>query len=360
MTKRLRSGFTTGACAAAAARAATLALITQRSVSDIPVIFPDGSTIHFSIVDCRFDRGSAAAFVIKDAGDDPDVTNGALIGAHVRSRKRAVRPTEIVSVKGGEGVGTITKPGLPVAVGEPAINPVPLQMIKENVTRELAGFNSLAGNEIEVTILVPDGVELAKKTLNERLGIIGGISILGTTGIVRPVSADAWTGTIQSSISVAEASGIEEIILSTGRTSEKCVERLLRPSREALVMMGDYLEFSLSEVRNHPFTRVHVATMWAKLIKGVLGYGQTHVRHGALDTKEVCRLLGEYELARPLVEQIATANTAREILDMLLADGGEHIIRFVCKNASERYQKTAGLPVTIHLVHQNNVLMSVD
>lgn len=360
MAKRLRSGFTTGACAAAAARAAMLALISRRSITTITVRFPDASMVGFSIVDCRVDDVSATAFVVKDGGDDPDVTNGALIGARVRFKTVTDQSFELVSVKGGEGVGTVTKPGLAVDVGEPAINPVPMRMIKENVTLELAAFNHLSGAGVEVTILVPDGTKLAQKTLNERLGIIGGISILGTTGIVHPVSAEAWTGTIQSSLSVAEAIGIEEIILSTGRTSERSVERLLHPPREALVMMGDYLEFSLKEVRHHSFNRVHVATMWAKLVKGVLGYAQTHVRHGALDTKQVCRLLQDNELARPFMEQIAAANTAREILDMLLAHEEEGSIHYICRKASERYRKTAGLPVTIHLVHQNNVLMSVD
>jgi len=360
MAKQLRSGFTTGACAAAAARAAVAALISKCPVADTEVIFPEGSIVNFKIVDCRLDNDSAAAFVIKDAGDDPDVTNGARIGAEVRFCERTIGSSERIIVKGGIGVGTVTKPGLAVAVGQPAINPVPLQMIRENVGRELECSDAFANTALEVTIQVPDGIELAKHTLNERLGIIGGISILGTTGIVRPVSAEAWTGTIQSSMSVAEANGIEEIILATGRTSEKCVAQLLRPAEEALVMMGDYLEFSLDEVRNHSFTRVHVATMWAKLIKGVLGYAQTHVRHGALDTKQVCTFLQEHELATTSIPQIEKANTAREILDILLAHGCEEAVHFICRSASERYQKRTGLPVTIHLVHNNQVLLSVS
>lgn len=360
MAKQLRSGFTTGACAAAAARAAVAALISQCFVADSEIIFPDRSMVTFKIVDCRFDNNSAAAFVIKDAGDDPDVTNGARIGAEVRFCEQNIGSSERVIVRGGIGVGTVTKPGLAVAVGQPAINPVPLQMIRENVACELESGGAFADAALEVTILVPDGIELAKHTLNERLGIIGGISILGTTGIVRPVSAEAWTGTIRSAMSVAEANGIDEIILSTGRTSEKCVEQLLRPAEEALVMMGDYLEFSLSELSRHSFARVHVATMWAKLIKGVLGYAQTHVRHGALDTKQMCIFLKEHELATPFIPLMENANTAREILDILLAHGCEEAVHFVCRSASERYQKRAGLPVTIHLVHNNHVLMSVD
>jgi len=359
MTKRLRSGFTTGACAAAAARAAVQALITRRSVDTTPVKFPDGSTVEFAISDCRLGHDSATAFVIKDAGDDPDVTNGARIGAEVRLRGQGGLSIQRIDVKGGIGVGTVTKPGLAVEVGQPAINPVPLQMIRENVSAALSEAETLAGSEIEIVVLVPDGLELAKKTLNERLGIIGGISILGTTGIVRPVSADAWTGTIRSSMAVAEANGIKEIILSTGRTSEKCVERLLRPPQEALVMMGDYLAFALKEAAGHSFTRVHIATMWAKLLKGVLGYGQTHVRHGALDTRQVCSFLKENRLAVPFMDQLETANTAREILDIMLTHNSDEIIHLICRNAAKRYQATTGLPVSVHLVHNNRVLLSV-
>ncbi len=357
MGKPLRSGFTTGACAAAAARAAAAALISQRPVPATDVTFPDGSTVVFTVVSCSFDPFSAAAAVIKDAGDDPDVTNGARIEARVRFSPAGDRPDIPVSVNGGEGVGVVTKPGLAVEVGQPAINPVPLQMIKENVVQVMA--SNRCARPLEVTILVPEGRKLSKKTLNERLGIIGGISILGTTGIVRPVSAEAWTATIQSSMSVAQANGIEEIVLSTGRTSEKCVERSMHPRQEALVMMGDYLDFSLKESGKYRFTRVHVATMWAKLIKGVLGYGQTHVRHGILDTREVCTFLEKNEIRQTLVDQLKATNTAREILDILLGNGAEDVVHLVCRQASKAYAQKAGLPVTIHLVHNNALLMTV-
>jgi cobalt-precorrin-5B (C1)-methyltransferase len=202
-----------------------------------------------------------------------------------------------------------------------------------------------------VTIHVPDGEELATQTLNERLGIVGGISILGTTGIVRPVSADAWTATIKSCLDVAEANGIEEIILSTGRTSEKCIQRVLKPRDEALVMMGDYLAFSLKEVRHYSFTRVHVATMWAKLLKGAMGYPQTHVRHGILDTPQVCDFFEKKGLDQDLVRRLRTAHTAREIYDIVVGAGAEHIISYVCSHAEKKYQLLAGIPVSVHLVN---------
>ncbi len=198
---------------------------------------------------------------------------------------------EPIRIFGGEGVGMVTKPGLSVAVGQPAINPVPMQMINEAVTETLTGNERDSSHYLEVTISVPGGVTLAEKTLNKRLGIIGGISILGTTGIVRPVSADAWTATITACMDVAQATGIKEIILCTGRTSERCIENLIQPPEEALVMMGDYLDFSLQEVRKYSFERIHMAVMWAKLLKGAMKTPHTHVRYGILELEEVYTFL---------------------------------------------------------------------
>ena len=384
MGRKLRSGYTTGACAAAAARAATTALLADKGPPRIKVIFPDHSIVEFEVQGYRRGNSSVIASVIKDAGDDPDVTNGAVIEAEVRVRKRTSSQQGQLEIKGGTGVGTVTKPGLAVEVGKPAINPVPQQMIRENVEAAVQELQSSLQPEkklgsdhvypepntgkiwsdpnfgLEVTIHVPEGEELAKKTLNERLGVIGGISILGTTGIVRPVSAEAWTGTIKSCMDVAEANGIEEIILSTGRTSEKCIQRALKPRDEALVMMGDYLAFSLKETRHYSFTRVHVATMWAKLLKGAMGYPQTHVRHGILDTHQVCDFFEKKGLDRGLVTTLRTANTAREIYDIVVGAGAEEIITQVCSHAEKKYQLLAGTPVSVHLVNSSGNLVTFN
>jgi len=218
--KALRSGYTTGACAAAAAKAAVLCLLGRDNPGTVEIPFPDGSRHAFAL--CRYgrpDADRALATVVKDAGDDPDVTNGAEIGAEVRWLD-GPRPEQIV-LTNGPGVGLVTKPGLPVAVGEPAINPVPRQMIRAAVAEALTG-SSRESDGLEVRIFVRDGEILAEKTLNRRLGVIGGLSILGTTGIVRPISAKAWTDTIEASMQVARAMGLTEAILATGRTSRGC------------------------------------------------------------------------------------------------------------------------------------------
>lgn len=360
MGKKLRSGYTTGACAAAAAKAAVKALLMKKCDPSVQVIFPDRSMVAFEVFQHREGEDSTFASVIKDAGDDPDVTNGAVIDAEARLVKIEDHLIGRVEIKGGIGVGTVTKPGLAVEVGKPAINPVPLRMIRENVEHAISEAGAGCQGIVEVTIHVPAGEELARKTLNERLGIIGGISILGTTGIVRPVSAEAWTATIRASMDVARANHIEEIIFSTGRTSERCIQNVLNPREEALVMMGDYLAFSLQAVHDYPFTRVHVATMWAKLLKGALGHRQTHVRHGVLDTKEVCGFFEKQGFDRFLIDRLRSANTAREIYDIIVGSGADEVIEFVCRYTEKKYQEIAGVPVSIHLVNSSGRLFSIS
>ena len=245
-----------------------MALLSGAVPAVVEIPFPDGSRVKFNIVTQGLPISSEACWyagVVKDAGDDPDITNGALIGASARRSLQPVRGEYEILVTGGEGVGTVTKPGLAVPVGRPAINPVPMEMILAAVKEAIfeAGQQNVSLN---IEIIVPKGRELAEKTLNERLGILGGISILGTTGIVRPVSADAWTATITTSMEVATANGCKEIVLSTGRTSEAAMLKLHRWQPEAFVMMGDYLEFSLKETAHFTFDKVHVAGMWGKIL----------------------------------------------------------------------------------------------
>ncbi len=345
----LRSGFTTGACAAAAAKAAALLLLSGKKVSHVDIPFPTGDRHAFALHSCvlRCDRGAAS--VIKDAGDDPDVTNGAEIIAVVeRSGGEEGERNENIILRGGAGVGRVTKPGLPVAVGQPAINPVPRQMICEAVTEAIAETGT--ATSLQVTISVASGQELAEKTLNSRLGIVGGLSILGTTGIVRPVSAKAWTDTIDASMSVARASGLREVIVSTGRTSEAAAQQLLTMPEEAQVMMGDYLAHALHSAREHGFEKIHLAGMWAKILKCALEIPQTHVRHGALEVRHAVTLLTRLGLEEDVAHSMITANTAREILYRLIKMGREDIVRRVCLKAKVFAMKESGLPVEVYLV----------
>jgi cobalt-precorrin-5B (C1)-methyltransferase len=357
-TKRLRSGFTTGACAAAAAKAAFVQLLTGKALESVTIPFPNGEQHTFVVKRSSLDVSAtprALAGIIKDAGDDPDITNGAEIQAIISLGSPIVPGTDPgqlqIEFLAGEGVGTITKPGLAVAVGEPAINPVPRQMITYALAQALKETAQKNEKVIQVTIQVPDGKMLAEKTLNQRLGIIGGISILGTTGIVRPVSAEAWTATIEASMEVARQTGCSEIVLSTGRTSEKGVQKMLDLPIEAFAMMGDYLQFSLKAAQKRSFAKVHLAAMWAKVLKAAMGIGQTHVRHGALEAKDAAAFIGKICNEPSLGKGLADANTAREIYERLVAQNRTDVVKKVCLAAKKYAEEVSGLPVNVYLVH---------
>lgn len=349
MSKRLRSGYTTGACAAAVAKAATLFLATGRQEATVDIPFPDGSRHGFAIHRYEQLPDGVLAATIKDAGDDPDVTNGAEICATVRFPVDGSVPDFYVSLEnivlgGGCGVGRVTKPGLAAKVGEPAINPVPRQMIVRAV-QEVE-----AGTRLVVEISVTDGEALAEKTLNHRLGIVGGLSILGTTGIVRPISAEAWTATISASLSVAREAGIYDVVLSTGRTSERGAQSRLGLPEEAYAMMGDYLQFSLLEAAKQGFKKIHLAGMWAKITKAALRVPQTHVRNGALEMVDVTNLLIDLGADGLLLEKIKKSNTAREMLCHLQDAGRADIIRAVCVKARLYAEDVSGLGAAVYLI----------
>lgn len=365
---RLKSGFTTGACAAAASKAALMRLLQPNlEIRRVSIPFPDGSRHEFALFSLSLNGAYAAASIIKDAGDDPDVTNGAEIGVRVRilvTPERILEENNFpVRFMAGPGVGTVTRKGLAVPAGEPAINPGPKKMIRAAV-REAVKETGHAGHElnasylVEVTISIKDGEKLAANTLNSRLGVVGGLSILGTTGIVRPVSAKAWTDTIDVCLNVAEKAGLAEIILSTGRTSERAVQTLLRLPDEALVMMGDYLEYSMKAAGRRGFKRIHMAGMWAKILKAAVEIPQTHVRHGALDMRQAARLLVELGLPEGLESKVRSANTARHILAMLLSRGQKDLIEAACRRAGRYAQRLSGIPVTVYLVTPDKRVIS--
>jgi cobalt-precorrin-5B (C1)-methyltransferase len=352
--KKLRSGYTTGACAAAAAKAATIMLIKGVAQDQVDIPFPDGTRVSFQLCACQWSdptHTATLAAVIKDAGDDPDVTNRARIEAEVRFIQQVQKQDEQIIIAGGKGIGTVTKPGLAIPVGEPAVNPVPRKMIREAMLEALSLSETDSNRSLQVILSVPNGEDLAKKTLNHRLGIIGGLSILGTTGIVRPVSAEAWTATISASMNVACKSGVKEIVLSTGRTSELAAQQQLLLPDEAYVMMGDYLQFSLEDAKKHGFTAIHLAAMWAKVLKGAMRIPQTHVRHGALEIEDAISFLATLGVAPAVLDKLSGSNTAREIYERLIAMDAIDTVKKVCCAARDYCQEVSGLPVHIYLVH---------
>jgi cobalt-precorrin-5B (C1)-methyltransferase len=311
----LRRGWTTGACATAAAKAAFQALLTGAFPDPVDIALPRGARAAFALAEGALDAdGGAAAGVVKDAGDDPDVTHGALI----RVRVRRLDPGAGLKFRAGPGVGTVTRPGLAVPPGEPAINPTPRRMIHDAL-REVAGPG--APLDVEVEISIPGGESLAERTLNGRLGVVGGLSILGTTGVVIPYSCSAWIHSIHRGVDVARASGLSQVAGATGRTSEQAVAALHALPDTALIEMGDFVGGLLKYLRSHPVPRVTVAGGLAKMTKLAQGRLDLHSARGAVDLVHLGRLAREAGGAAPLVQAMARANTALEAFQLAAADG---------------------------------------
>ncbi|MDH7577382.1 MAG: cobalt-precorrin-5B (C(1))-methyltransferase CbiD [Bacillota bacterium] len=262
----LRRGYTTGTCAAAAARAAVLALRGEEPET-VPVNLPGGRVASLPVGGTVCSGDCAVAWVIKDAGDDPDVTHGARIEAAAR-----IRPGGI-TVRGGPGVGTVTKSGLAVPPGQPAINPVPLQMIKENVAAVLP-----PGSGAEIVISVPEGERLARQTMNPQLGILGGISILGTTGIVEPMSEEAFKLALVPQLQIARAAGEQVLLLTPGRRGKSLAVEGYGVSHDAVVLVGNYMGFMLEECARRGFRQVILWGHAGKLAKVAAGVFHTHNR----------------------------------------------------------------------------------
>ncbi len=308
--RALRTGYTTGACAAAAAKAATIALFKQTVVERVEIYFPSGQRVLFAINCCTFDNNKASCSVIKDAGDDPDVTNGAEIRATVcRDGGSGIH------IHGGIGVGRVTRPGLEVAVGMPAINPVPGQMIIQSI--EEARGDELDSRGLAVTISVLEGERLARRTLNSRLGIIGGISILGTSGVVIPYSVNAYTACISQALNVAAASGCRQVVLTTGRRSEKFAQKELNLPEECFIQAGDFIGYSLLECARRGLAKATIWGMIGKMSKLAAGHLYTNVSDSRVDIGVLIRLAadcGVPEEAIQVLREAVTANQFRKLL----------------------------------------------
>ena len=302
----LRRGWTTGACATAAAKAAYAALLTGEFPDPVEIALPRGERPSFALATTRRDKDFATAGIVKDAGDDPDVTHGALVLVTVR----AAAAGSGVVFRAGEGVGTVTRPGLPIPPGEPAINPVPRKMMRA-VVAEVAAAHGATG-DVAVEIAIPDGEALAKRTLNGRLGIVGGLSILGTTGIVIPYSCSSWIHSIRSGIDVARAMGVAHIAGATGATSESAVQKLYGLPETALIDMGDFVGGMLKYLRSHPVPRVTIAGGVAKMTKLAQGLLDLHSKRGAVDLAALAAFADQAGGAPDLRARILSANTAAE------------------------------------------------
>ena len=398
----LRSGFSTGTAATAAAIGALRILISGASSGAVAVRLPSGVYLGVPVAACSVEGASACASVIKDAGDDPDVTNGAEIRATVTvfSSKRlngeGPDRAEIV-VLGGRGIGIVTKPGLPALPGEPAINPVPRRMLSENITLELlrsdktlverlitagtrgegakaemtwqdgekpalrlplysaadlTGLLSLSRKfSIVVEIEAPRGRELALRTLNPRLGVIGGISILGTTGIVRPFSHEAYEQTIQAAFSVAASSSTTGVALSTGGKSERFAKLLLPElPPEAFVQIADFFSFAVQEAVKRGFSRITHSVFFGKAVKMAMGHPYTHAHAAPMDLEFLGALSRDLGHEEGFCSELASANTARHALDIISAKGARDIIEAVARKAAAKSAEFAGEAARIRLL----------
>jgi cobalt-precorrin-5B (C1)-methyltransferase len=354
MKKDLRTGFTTGACAAAAAKAAARVLVRGAALTAIETTLPNRTRVTFALARCEHTPPRATCSVIKDAGDDPDCTHGAELVATVE-----LRAEPGVEIRGGDGVATVTKPGLGLEVGAPAVNPVPRRNITEMVEEELA-FAPPGARGATVTLSVPGGEEMARQTLNGRLGLIGGISILGTTGIVRPYSTAAFKASIVQSIDVACERGHRTLVVTTGGKSEAYAMKLHPElAEEAFIQMGDFVGATLKHCARRHVERVLITGMIGKLSKMANGKMQTHAAGSEVSMDLLAALAVELGARAAVVEEIRAANTARHVLELCAREGLVGITSLICRRVVDHaVRHTAGqLQVEAELVDFNGALL---
>lgn len=328
----LRNGFTTGTAATAAAMAAALFAFKHISVKQIQVPLPPfEEPLSFLSIPIEktgvIENGLAYAEVIKDGGDDPDATHGMIIRADIYGKAESG-----LTIDGGEGIGRVTLPGLPVSPGEAAINPVPRQQITFGVSQIVK-----ANLGLQVVISAPEGIERAKKTMNARLGIVGGISILGTQGIVRPFSNAAYKASIAQALNVAKAADCENICLATGRRSLDFLKKLYpHLGQQSFVVAGDFVQESLALAKN--FKNVSWGCFFGKLVKLAQGMANTHAHMQSLDFRFLSEVLE--------IPDLQKVTTAQSVLEIAGVSGGLMRLMRLARHHAEQF---AGRRITIHL-----------
>jgi len=343
--RKLRTGWTTGTCAAAAAKAAARALASGEAQEMVEVRLPgrgEGRRVRFGVERCELGEGWAEAVVVKDAGDDPDVTHGAHLTARVSWREEPG-----VELDRGEGVGVVTKPGLGLPVGAPAINPVPRRMILYSLEEAL----DTRRRGVRVVISVPGGEEMARKTTNPRLGIVGGISILGTTGIVRPFSTAAWAASVVQAIDVVAAQGGDTFVLSTGGLTERAAMRLLPHLEEVcFIEVGDFTGQAVRRAAKRGLGRGFFVGMAGKLAKLASGVMMTHWTRSRVDTSLLAEITRKAGGSERLAEEVEGANSARHAYELWRAAGLSEAPRLLCARVAENLREHAGGALEMHAI----------
>ncbi len=342
--EKLRTGFTTGTASTASAKAAILAIINQEKIDSVEVTLPKGDSIPIKIHSCEFNEEKAKCSVIKDGGDDPDVTHGAEIIVTVTLTSNSKQ----IEIDGGEGVGIVTKPGLGLEINKPAINPVPKKMITENITE--VGHNILQQNGIKIVISVPKGKELALKTDNPRLGIKGGISILGTSGIVIPYSTASFAASIRQNLDVSLAMGNDTVVLTTGGRSEEFAKNIVDLPEHSFVQMGDFSGYAIQQCAKKEIKKAYVAGFIGKLAKMAAGVKQTHVKGSKVDTGFLAELSKSCGANETITGEIRKANTARHVQDIVLENKVEGFFDKVCSEVYKHMRNHSEEKVPIDVI----------
>ena len=328
----LRTGFTTGTCASAATKSALLALLTNKPQESVRITLPKGKVVDMKVAWTQFRDEFVTCAVIKDGGDDPDATHGAEICSTVQLTSDIGK----ISIDGGIGVGRVTKPGLGLQIGMAAINPVPIRMINQTIGEVFEIYNQvMKTNGLNVIISVPKGEEIAKKTDNPRLGILGGISILGTTGIVLPYSTASFAASIRQSLDVGLALGSDVFILTTGGRSEDFCKNLFEKMypEHSYVQMGDFAGYSVKQCYEKKVKKVIIAGFVGKLTKIAMGVKQTHVRGSHVNMDFMAKLALECKVSQNVITLIKNANTARHVSEIIDSNNIVGYYDLLCKYA---------------------------
>ena len=342
--EKLRTGYTTGTSATAAAKAALLSIINQTKIENIDVKLPKGNFIKIPIYLCQFDENRSKCSVIKDGGDDPDVTHGAEIVVDLSFTDKINE----IEIDGGEGVGIVTKPGLGLELNKAAINPVPKKMINENLKEIIDKY--LLKKGIRVIISVPKGKELGPKTDNPRIGILNGISILGTSGIVIPFSTASYAASIRQNLDVAIAMGNDIVVLTTGGRSEDFAKKIVDLPEHCFVQMGDFSGYTIQQCARKEIKKAYVVGFIGKLAKMAAGVKQTHVKGSKVDMNFLADLARKCNANERIVESIKMANTARHVSEIIIENNVNGFFKEICNETYKHMRKHSGEKVPLDVI----------
>ena len=351
--KKLRTGYTTGSSATAASKAALLSILDQREIKEIEITLPKKSTIKIPVNGCKYDTSKAVCSVIKDGGDDPDVTHGAEI---VVELSLTANKGEI-EIDGGKGVGIVTKPGLGLEINRPAINPVPKKMINGNL-REIGG-KILKEKGIRVVISVPKGKELGPRTDNPRIGIRDGISILGTSGIVIPFSTASYAASIRQNLDVSIAMGNDTVVLTTGGRSEDFAKKIVDLPEHCFVQMGDFSGYTIQQCGRKNIKKAYVVGFIGKLAKMAAGVKQTHVKGSKVDMSFLADIARKANADEKVIDKIKKANTARHVSEIIQESNIAGFFDLICDKVYRHMRDHSGQKVPIDVIlfdFEGNVL----